>query len=78
MNLSLSGVFLISMIGFCQADMLTILAKLGEYLRAPKPLPLHYNATLESKVTLAKRIAQQVGRSTINFRNILACSATGN
>ena len=58
MNLSLSGVFLISMIGFCQADMLTILAKLGEYLRAPKPLPLHYNATLESKVTLAKRIAQ--------------------
>ena len=59
MNLSLSVVFLISMIGFCQADMPTILAKLGEYLRVPKPLPIHYNATLESKVTLAKRMAQQ-------------------
>ena len=47
------------MTGFCQADMPTILAKLGEYLRAPKPLPIHYNATLESKVTLAQRMAQQ-------------------
>ena len=59
MNISFCVVFLISMLGFCQADMPTILTKLAEYLRAPKPLPIHYNATLESKVTLAKKMAQK-------------------
>ena len=46
------------MVGFCQADLPTILTKLAEYLRAPKPLPILYNATLENKVILAKKMAQ--------------------
>ena len=46
------------MMGYCQADLPTILTKLSEYLRAPKPLPILYNANLESKVILAKRVAQ--------------------
>ena len=46
------------MVGFCQADLPTILTKLAEYLRAPKPLPILYNAALENKVILAKKMAQ--------------------
>ena len=46
------------MVGFCQADLPTILTKLAEYLRAPKPLPVLYNTTLENKVFLAKKMAQ--------------------
>ena len=46
------------MMGYCQADLPTILTKLAEYLRAPKPLPILYNANLENKVILAKRVAQ--------------------
>ena len=46
------------MMGYCQADLPTILTKLTEYLRAPKPLPILYNANLVSKVILAKRVAQ--------------------
>ena len=46
------------MMGYSQADLPTILTKLAEYLRAPKPLPILYNANLESQVTLAKRVAQ--------------------
>ena len=46
------------MVGFCQADLPTILTKLAGYLRAPKPLPVLYNTTLENKVFLAKKMAQ--------------------
>ena len=46
------------MTGFCQADMPTILTQLEKYLSAPRPLPIHYNATRENKVALAKMMAQ--------------------
>ena len=46
------------MSGFCQADMPTILTQLEKYLSAPRPLPIHYNATRENKVALAKMMAQ--------------------
>ena len=47
-----------SMTGFCQADMPTILTQLEKYLSAPRPLPIYYNETRENKVALAKMMAQ--------------------
>jgi hypothetical protein len=57
MKISFSVVFFILMIGFCRADLPTILKKLAEYLRVPKPLHILYNAALENKVILAKKMA---------------------
>ena len=47
-----------SMTGFCQADLPTILTQLEKYINAPKPLSVHYNGTRENKVALAKTMAQ--------------------
>jgi hypothetical protein len=50
--------FFMSMTGFCQAYLPTILTQLEKYLSAPKPLPIYYNETRENKVALAKMMAQ--------------------
>ena len=42
-----------------KADLPVVLSKLSKYLRAPQPLPLYYNHTLESKIILSKTMAQK-------------------
>ena len=59
MNISYLLMVLVLMPECGNADLPVVLSKLSKYLRAPQPLPLYYNHTLEAKITLTKAMAQK-------------------
>ena len=59
MKISYLVIFLFLMPKSGMADLPVVLSNLSKYLRAPRPLPIYYNHSLEAKIILSKTMAQK-------------------